>query len=776
MAWLIAKLRPEMLPRAAVSLATLILVFARLMPGTVFWFGDDPDSGWSWGISTAVSHGLVFGRDIVFNYGPYGPAAIGIYDPALRGLILCGASILALSAASGWLALCRPLAAALAVLALPLVPMTDALAFSLPVPAILLCATARRGVKLPVPTVVAVFALIPGLALLALMKGSFIAASLLGVATICLLLFRARHSVLAVTLPCLMAACTIGLWAAAGQPLQALPLFFISTARIVAGHNEAMALPGPADHVLAAGLAALTFLGVFAWGARRFSWPARLVTAGGLAGLLFLAFKAGFVRQDGHEAITYASFGLIFALAATWLNRGAAITAAAIAIACLIGPLAPMRGIAAVPSIITARLTGEIAGTYHLLADPAAAARDFARNEATVPRLPWQPAGTSDIYSSGQSRLFSTGLAWSPRPVFQSYNVSTPVLAALNADHLRGPRAPDNIFFRVEPIDARVPALEDGLSWPLLLSLYEPAAYDDDTKMAWLRRAPAVTEPPVPGRPLVSGEQTLGAIVALPATQDALWARIDVRRSRVGLLAALLWQAPPLALHLRFADGTARSFHFIAGMGKAGFLLSPLAVSTLDFLRLRSHGDGGVDQPLRPVSMSLSAEPAGSWSWRPSYWLSLAPIAFPPAHGQVTVQGADMPILTDRPASFLNHACALDRVDGNAVPSLPARAPWPMALEGWALFDPAAGQQADRIDVAFQAQDGRMYAVPAQIGPRGDVATSFHMPGASHAGFSAHADLSHLAPGRYDVLAVLHRASPSRGCRLGFSVLVPAPP
>ena len=88
----------------------------------------------------------------------------------------------------------------------------------------------------------------------------------------------------------------------------------------------------------------------------------------------------------------------------------------------------------------------------------------------------------------------------------------------------------------------------------------------------------------------------------------------------------------------------------------------------------------------------------------------------------------------------------------------------------------AAGEQADRIDVAFQAQDGRMYAVPAQIGPRGDVATSFHMPGASHAGFSAHADLSHLAPGRYDVLAVLHRASPSRGCRLGFSVLVPAPP
>src|SRR5260364_219639 len=64
--------------------------------------------------------------------------------------------------------------------------------------------------------------------------------------------------------------------------------------------------------------------------------------------------------------------------------------------------------------------------------------------------------------------LLTAGNLWSPRPVIQSHGAYTPKLARLNELHLLSERAPNNIVFKVEPIDGRLASLEDGLSWPIL--------------------------------------------------------------------------------------------------------------------------------------------------------------------------------------------------------------------------------------------------------------------------------------------------------------------
>src|SRR5207244_12767837 len=80
--------------------------------------------------------------------------------------------------------------------------------------------------------------------------------------------------------------------------------------------------------------------------------------------------------------------------------------------------------------------------------------------------------GSVDMYEYELSTIFAHGLRWAPRPVFQSYSAYGSRLDELNVAHLKGRNAPQHVFLEVQPIDARLPALEDAGSWPLLLNRY----------------------------------------------------------------------------------------------------------------------------------------------------------------------------------------------------------------------------------------------------------------------------------------------------------------
>jgi len=756
----------------AASVLTALLVFVRCMPSPAGFFGDSPDGSWAWGIDFAAAHGYVFGRDIVFNYGPYGPVATRIFDPALRAMFVVGGSILALAMAAGLLAMRRPVAMLMVALLLPLIWANDALAFAMCVPAILLSADAARA-AVTRRARLAVLALVPALALLPFMKGIFIGTSVLAAGTIAVLLCMARQFGLAAAAVALGLVCFVGLWAAAGQPIAALPDYFAGSLRIIEGHNEAMAWPGPVSHVALAAAAALVFLALFAWSTRRMPPLPRLVAAGSCGGIMFIAFKAGFVREDGHEAITYATFGLMFAVLGAWLARAPAAIAGVIAGLLLIVPAAETLSLGGVPFAALAGARDSIVLTYRLFTDAGGMHRDYDSNNAWLPRLPWHPAGTADIYSSDQARLLASGLPWAPRPDFQSYNVSSPALAAANAQHLLGRFAPDNVFFRIEPIDLRLPALEDGLSWPLLLSLYEPAGYDPVSRLAWLRRGAPPAVASVAGADMLDATEQVGATVPLPPGPQALWARIDLRRSRAGELSAALWQAPSMWIRLSFADGSQRSFRFIPGMARSGFLLSPFVSDTRGFLRLRADAQEMAPPLPRPVAMMLTPDGGMAWAWRRKYRLRLAPIAFPALRGRYTILGVMRPAAAASPLPLPAATCSLDTIDGEPVPGAPVAAGSPLTLNGWAMFDLAQHQLGDHTEIGFLAADGRWFAVPAPPVAR-DLSGALHIAAIARPAFDVTPDLSDLPAGVYAVYIVVHRGGDSRICGTALRLAVPA--
>jgi hypothetical protein len=187
------------------------------------------------------------------------------------------------------------------------------------------------------------------------------------------------------------------------------------------------------------------------------------------------------------------------------------------------------------------------------------------------------------LYSHECILLAATHRDYVPRPTLQSYAAFTPRLAELNAAHLRGDRAPDSILFRLQAIDFRWPALEDGPSWLEMVARYKIGEFRGN--YALLTRAATTRRPRL--EPLATIDSPLGAPVQLPdAGGDLLYASIDVHPTLLHGVANTLFASPMLHMVAELSDGRVVIRRFIPGMGRAGFVLSPFVASTHDFMGL----------------------------------------------------------------------------------------------------------------------------------------------------------------------------------------------
>jgi hypothetical protein len=195
----------------------------------------------------------------------------------------------------------------------------------------------------------------------------------------------------------------------------------------------------------------------------------------------------------------------------------------------------------------------------------------------TSTRLP-KVYGSSDLYNHDLALLIASENDWHPRPVFQSYSAYTKRLSQLNLNHLIT-RPPDNIFIRVETIDNRFPTLDDGASWPVLLSSYKP----DSMYGSYLHllKKPMVS---LPKHNVFSHtSHTLNELVPIPSSPETIFSRIIIKKTFIGSFKNLAYKPEILFLTVYFDDGSNKRFRFIASMGESPFLLSPLVEDSDDF-------------------------------------------------------------------------------------------------------------------------------------------------------------------------------------------------
>jgi hypothetical protein len=732
--------RPLAAVLVVLGCAVAIMPLAPSFPASVL------DSAWTFAVNAAVAQRLVFGQDLVFTFGPYAGVYTLNYHPATDALVMVASLILTAAMAAGLVVLAagarRWLAVLLAV-ALSLLWLRDALFFMAPL--ILLALTARTAASrepLRRPMLAAGVLLVVAMALLPLVKGTFAAGALvaLGLGGV-LLLVRGRWR-LAVGGAALFLAAMALFWLAAHQPLADLPGFFTAQSRIVAGYTEAMAIPGPLWQVAAYWGIALAVLALNAPAAGRAGLPGWAVLAGA-AVLLLLAFKAGFVRQDEHVAIAAGALGMIAGVLGV-ANQGKAP---------VLGLLAGLAGWAVLdyaaeslgPRAALARMEtayGQAAkGLLERLHGNAALHRRFdaalAQIRADHPLPPM--TGTADIYSVGQSVLLAHGLAWAPRPVLQSYSAYSPALAQDDARHLEGPAAPANLLVALEPIDNRLPALEDGPSWLPMLGRYEGAAMLGDT--ALLRRLPGPAPALLGPRPPPAAYH-LGEAVPLPAADDApLWAEIDIQPTLLGRLLGAAFKPSPLRMAVHLVDGKTYDYRYVSGMGQAGFLIAPLVADASELMALQLPGLR-VFADHRVASFVIEGDPR---FWRREYSLTLMPVHVParPAvrHVLFPIPQPAAPVGNGEPAG----QCWLDLVNGAVVDhTKPTRLSGLVRLTGWGFGGGEQSVEPDSIAISFRSADSKVVAAPALLQTRLDVGAYFHQPQLKHIGFQALLDLHDL--------------------------------
>jgi hypothetical protein len=607
-----------------------LYVFSRFVPcssANDYPMFDGMDNAWSLVRHMAFIRHWQFGKDIVFTYGPWGFLASGYYPPTYPVAVIAWIILSLVFLCAGWRLACH-LSGNRLVAGLWLVGFTAAA--SIPagddfnarlVAWVLLLLFLHFFVEECVFTPIQAL-LVMSLGWLSLVKFTGLVESVMVVAVIAAdNIFRHRR--LPWIVPLWMAS-LVCFWVAARQHLSSLGPFLCNSWRITSGYTEAVMLTGQMEArnavcflLIAALLCALT--GRVAWARHRFLGALPLA---GLGTILFIVFKLGYVRNDRHEIASPMALVLIslVCLAVAWSGGKRAAGAAL----CLL-----IASTLFASSVFNYWLPGnglwkQLAGTFRIynLFAPVAGPftgylrSDYEKNLASERKAhPLPPIeGDTDLYSYDQTVLFAHALPYQPRPIIQSYSAYTPELAAMNAAHLRTARAASNILFAIQPLDGDFPSLDDGLSWPELLTLYDiKGRSDDGGRFLLLSRAASAREFHL--TPLQNTSARFGEPVTLPAaTSGPIWVEIEIKKSLAGTVVSALYKPPELMLTVSLQDRTSHRFRLIPGMAGGGFLLSPLIADNRSFAALASTGRQNL-AGLEVVSMTISAG-TGSGSTR----------------------------------------------------------------------------------------------------------------------------------------------------------------
>jgi hypothetical protein len=743
--------------RLFIIIAVCLSVFAVFVPLGPLMPSRLLETPWMMAMNQGLAQGLVFGKDIVFTYGPYASVYTELYHPATDKIMIFGSlflgigyAVLLLLLGKGekfqWLLL-------YVVFLGCLVDSRDALLFSyaLILDLVVYRMTLPPGnplqLRLSKNTEYGATLLFAPLGLLPLIKGSLLPICAF-TAALCFAIYWLRKKKtlagLALAVPIFS---TVLLWRISGQPIAALPGFFLSMRKIISGYTDSMSLTDDKGEWILYLFASATILLAIAWTGRRLKESTWFLCLS-YTMFLFVAFKAGFVRHDLWHNTT-AGTSLLATVLLLFFVLGEKTSLLPLAMGVLAwgyighGP----RPTLAIDILRNSQNTFGQAylGVRARLGIGAGLNQQYAehlaglRAEFPVPQL----SGTTDIYSFNQSWLLATDNIWSPRPVVQSYSAYTPELAELNRQHLLGENAPDNILFRVEPIDGKLPSLDDGPSWPTLINRYALQRLDE--QLAYFRkRAPDFGPAPEDETDFYSARHEFGEEVALPETSFPLMARMEIAPTAAGNLMSALFKLPQLHMTMRLRSGNVMSYRFIAGPAKADFLITPLVRNTEDFALLAAGG-GKYLAANEVKSFTISSEDQEGNFWKKSYLLALRKVNLVNTGASEVFDKLD----DSSPGSLLPLTSGPCEGMIEAVNGIPPRAGIPpvdsaLSVKGWMIVSDKDKTAPDAVFVTLRNESGKFYSIKARSTHRDDIRQHFNQPAMPDPGYAALVDVSSL--------------------------------
>jgi hypothetical protein len=555
------------------ALLLLGIIFWIVIPSVPFPLGPGLDPSWVFGLNIGHFERMIFGRDIIFTYGPLGYLMVPTFPEAEPWAVFSFEWGTALATAYALWKVCKraghwttaglylgvfwvasvftfnstPERILAAIIALALVVVSHA--------------DDKPWIDLGILFFYAAVSLLIkfNLGIIAFGVALYLEAWLLWG-------YRSR---LRVMLKPAAAALIAGLVTLAGLYwmldgiLWGLVAFLRNSAEIARGYSEGMAVAGPmwvAVDALVSCVVLWIFIPLAARETRRVVWavpPLFVIT--------FLSFKSAMVRQDAHALpfqfeIAVAAL-LLVAFAPTPRNRilVGAFAAASLALGVLtITQLWPKY----LPPLLD-RLKGQdvltnLDGYLHWNAT-VKTLEDATQRALTPDQLPagFQPYVTGKrvtAYPWEIASIRANRLQWQPLPVIQAYSAYTPALDRLDAHALESASGPEEILLTWGAIDAHEPLYETPLSWRALLNWYDLQLTSPRLYLLRRRAAPRFSAA-VPFGSVVVAHWDESITLPPVGDDEALLMKAEVGQSLKGVVKGALLRVPMITVQVRVRSG-----------------------------------------------------------------------------------------------------------------------------------------------------------------------------------------------------------------------------
>ena len=607
-----------------VALAILLLFNLPWFPGQAL--AKDVDSAWIMTLHHAFAEGWRFGRDIVWHYGPLGFIYAKNYHPETYGWMLFLHAVFTLCFFAGMASLWKraPANPAVPIGAALLICATDnVIFFSFGLMLLLHAAWDARGLRSPV-----FWILLAACALASWVKFTYLVTGALAVIGVeALRVADGKRPGLAALA---FAVLLLGFWMLAGQHLFDLGAYLTGAWELSRGFDAMAGLyrsPLYPIFFAAAGLAWIA-------SASQAREKGKIILFLALAAQLVLVAKAGFIHDNEHHVVqalawlfllAFMTKELFWARAAWWQHTAIALFAAAGAALIVSDNLPGGKGFLDGFSLPPAAAISAGAAQRKTPEEIYEARQKQMRKEYALP-----VSSRADIYNSYADILLAHRPdLYHPRPIFQSYHAYSAKLARMNRDYLGSGSAPDQVFFSLDTMMNRYPSLDDGLSWPLLLTRYDIASVANgylSLQKTASPRAAAFT-------PLGRVEGKLNQEIELPDAQGKLlWAKLHVRETWQDKLMGLLLYRPPLNMHFTLSSGYGRESRITPESMEEGFLLSPLVDNTLHFAMLATGAQKELAQKNKVARIAISC---AALCFKNSFEMEFFALDLPPQPGAI---------------------------------------------------------------------------------------------------------------------------------------------
>jgi hypothetical protein len=549
------------------------------------------DSSWLGALSYFAARHLQYGTDVIFTYGPLAYLGTGVYSGFLfRERVIWELVFKAINAGFLCWVIARlpriwsPLYLGYCLLfVLPGFP--EALYFFSVT--ILVAFLLRSGaVTIHLADILAIILL----SVVSLMKYNYLALVLLGIVAATATAFSKRNLGRAAWISGSFLTSFLLSWRWAGQDLGHLGSYLRAGIEVSLGYKEAMGAPASNNLVEPLGLLCLglVFVQLIYLIIKRRELSV-LLTALFLGSDMALGWNHGFVRADQHVVtffgpcpaalLTFWATGVTNRLS-RWPLYSTAIVNMSL---CLAGLFVQDS---ALVTACVGRAANQIRLGWNLVFHESRIERELERDlveQKMVSALPRVKAevgqATIDMLGYEQGALLLNGLNYTPRPVFQGYTAYTKSLIEQNREFYRSGRAPSYALVKYQTIDNRYPALDDAAVFKELLYHYVFLFSEKDYSL-WKKRSRS--REPQAGD-LGRGVTTFGTEVAVPQT-GIVWLELQIRKSILGKVAALLYKPPLLEIAVTSTDGSAVRYRLISPMAANGFIINPMLLTGHDLI------------------------------------------------------------------------------------------------------------------------------------------------------------------------------------------------